>query len=66
MKVGPNFEDKNRIREWYIEGKDAEFISQALKIEQDAVQREIDRLEAAEEDAPDPEEEEEEEEDPEE
>lgn len=33
MKTGVNFEDLNRIKEWAAQGKDATFISQALKIE---------------------------------
>jgi hypothetical protein len=33
MKPGANFEDRNRIREWAEQGKDPEFISQALNIE---------------------------------
>ncbi len=44
MKIGPNFEDKNRIREWAAEGLDAEAISVRVQVKADAVQIYLDSL----------------------
>jgi hypothetical protein len=37
-KVGPNFEDENRIREWREKGKSAQQISDLLLIELQGVE----------------------------
>jgi hypothetical protein len=46
MKISPNFEDRNRIREYVALGKDAAYISQCVQVKVDAVQRTIDWLKA--------------------
>jgi hypothetical protein len=43
-KAGPNFEDKNRIKEWLEVGASAPEIDQNLNIEEGAVQRYVDSL----------------------
>lgn len=55
-KVGPNFEDENRIVEWAKEGKSVAFISDAVLVEEAAVKRTLikhrDEIEAAAEQGP--------------
>ena len=44
LKVGPNYEDRNRIKEWAATGANAQVIGQKLQIEVKGVQIFLDSL----------------------